>query len=105
MTAFDRFERALRHFEAAVGRTHQTEKRAETLASEAEALRRDRLRLAHERDVRRRGSAAAANNIYKAFPGPSFNKMGCFMRLFIILAHCIRQSGIGISRSIATGYL
>ncbi|MFO1122109.1 MAG: DUF4164 family protein [Hyphomicrobiales bacterium] len=49
--AFDRFERALRHFEAAVGRTHQTEKRAETLASEAEALRRDRLRLAHELDL------------------------------------------------------
>jgi len=33
--AFDRFERALRQFEGAVGRTQQTEKRAETLAGEA----------------------------------------------------------------------
>ena len=49
--ALDRFERALRQFEGAVGRTQQTEKRAETLAGEAEALRRDRARLAHELDL------------------------------------------------------
>ena len=49
--AFQRFDQALRQFEAAIGRKLETEKRAESLEGEAEALRRDRTRLAHELDL------------------------------------------------------
>lgn len=49
--AFEHFEVALRQLEAAMGVQHEIEKRAETLASEAEALRRDRSKLAHELDL------------------------------------------------------
>lgn len=49
--AFGRFESALRQFEAAVARRAQTEKRAEDLAQEADALRKDRSKLAHELDL------------------------------------------------------
>jgi len=49
--AFGRFDGAMRQFEQALGRLHDTEKRAETLASEAEALRKDRSKLAHELDL------------------------------------------------------
>jgi len=48
---FDRFDSALRQFEAAVARRAETEKRAETLAGEADALRKDRSKLAHELDL------------------------------------------------------
>lgn len=49
--AFERFEAALRQLEAAMGNQHEIEQRAETLAGEAEALRRDRSKLAHELDL------------------------------------------------------
>jgi predicted nucleic acid-binding Zn-ribbon protein len=49
--AFGRFEAALRQFEATIVRKQDTEKRAESLAGEAEALRRDRSKLAHELDL------------------------------------------------------
>ena len=49
--AFERFEMALRQFEAAIGIKHETEKRAAALETEAEALRRDRSKLAHELDL------------------------------------------------------
>ena len=48
---FGRFDSALQQFEAAVARRKETEKRAETLAGEAEALRKDRSKLAHELDL------------------------------------------------------
>ena len=48
---FARFELALRQFEAALGRQHETEQRAEALAGEADALRKDRSKLAHELDL------------------------------------------------------
>lgn len=49
--AFERFEMALRQFEAAAGRHEQSQKRAADLAQEADALRKDRSRLAHELDL------------------------------------------------------
>ena len=49
--AFERFETALRQFEAAMGVRVETERRAAVLESEAEALRRDRSKLAHELDL------------------------------------------------------
>ena len=49
--AFERFETALRQFEAAMGVKVETERRAAMLESEAEALRRDRSKLAHELDL------------------------------------------------------
>jgi len=47
----DQFEQALRLFEAAVARRQQNGKRADELAVQAEALRKDRSRLAHELDL------------------------------------------------------
>lgn len=47
----DQFEQALRQFEGAVARRQQTEKRADELAVQADALRKDRSRLAHELDL------------------------------------------------------
>lgn len=49
--AFERFELALRQFEDAMGLKREAEKRATELAGEAEALRRDRSKLAHELDL------------------------------------------------------
>jgi predicted nucleic acid-binding Zn-ribbon protein len=49
--AFARFEAALRQFEAAASRKQQTEKRAQDLTEEADALRKDRSKLAHELDL------------------------------------------------------
>lgn len=49
--AFERFELALRQFEGAMGLKHQAEQRAAELAGEAEALRRDRSKLASELDL------------------------------------------------------
>ena len=49
--AFGRFESALRQFEAAAVRRHQTEQRVLALADEADALRKDRSKLAHELDL------------------------------------------------------
>ena len=49
--AFLRFEQALAGFEAAVARRQQAEKRAADLANEADALRRDCSKLAHELDL------------------------------------------------------
>jgi len=49
--AFERFETALRQFEAAVSKKQEAAKRAEVLETEAEALRRDRSKLAHELDL------------------------------------------------------
>jgi predicted nucleic acid-binding Zn-ribbon protein len=48
---FDRFDIALRQFEAALMHRHETAKRAESLAGEADALRKDRAKLAHELDL------------------------------------------------------
>ena len=48
---FNRFDSALQQFEAAVSRRQEMEKRAETLAGEADALRKDRSKLAHELDL------------------------------------------------------
>ena len=47
----DQFESALRQFEAAVARRQETEKRAGELAEQADTLRRDRSKLAHELDL------------------------------------------------------
>ncbi len=47
----DQFEQALRQFEAAVARRQQNGKLAEELAAQAETLRKDRSRLAHELDL------------------------------------------------------
>src|SRR5450432_150694 len=44
-------------------------------------------------------AAAATNNIYKTFPGPFFQEMRGFFRLFFIEAHGIRETSIRISRS------
>ena len=49
--AFERFDAALRQFEAAIVRKAEGEKRVDNLENEAEALRRDRSRLAHELDL------------------------------------------------------
>jgi uncharacterized coiled-coil DUF342 family protein len=49
--AFTRFESALRQFEAAAVRRQQTEKKVLELADEADALRKDRSKLAHELDL------------------------------------------------------
>lgn len=48
---FNRFDLALGQFEAAVSRKAEMKQRAETLAHEADALRRDRSKLAHELDL------------------------------------------------------
>ena len=48
---FGRFDSALQQFEAAVSRRKEIEKRAEALAGEADALRKDRSKLAHELDL------------------------------------------------------
>ena len=48
---FHRFDSALRQFEAAAATRHGVEKRAEALAGEADALRKDRSKLAHELDL------------------------------------------------------
>ncbi len=47
----DQFESALRQFEAAVVRRQQNGKRADELAEQADILRRDRSKLAHELDL------------------------------------------------------
>ena len=49
--AFQHFEQALAGFEAAVARRQEAERRAAALADEADALRRDRSKLAHELDL------------------------------------------------------
>ena len=49
--AFQRFEAALRQIEDAVVAKTGGQKRMDELESEAEVLRRDRLRLAHELDL------------------------------------------------------
>jgi predicted nucleic acid-binding Zn-ribbon protein len=49
--AFQRFEAALRQFETAIVRKAEEEKHAGSLENEAEALRRDRAKLAHELDL------------------------------------------------------
>ncbi|MBM3520206.1 MAG: DUF4164 family protein [Alphaproteobacteria bacterium] len=48
---FARFELALRQFEAALAAKRQNVKRTEDLAEEADALRKDRSRLAQELDL------------------------------------------------------
>jgi hypothetical protein len=48
---FHRFDAALRQFEAAIGRRQEVERHAANLASEADALRKDRSKLAHELDL------------------------------------------------------
>lgn len=48
---FDRFDLALGQFEAALGRKLEMKQRADHLANEADALRRDRSKLAHELDL------------------------------------------------------
>jgi len=61
--AFDRFEAALRQFEAAIARHQDQLRRGETVEGEAEALRLDRSRLAQELDeVRSRASHLAGAN-------------------------------------------
>ena len=49
--AFLRFEAALRRVEAAAGQKAEGRKRVDELESEAESLRRDKTRLAHELDL------------------------------------------------------
>ena len=49
--AFLRFETALRRIEQAVGKTSDERARVVELESEAESLKRDRARLAHELDL------------------------------------------------------
>jgi predicted nucleic acid-binding Zn-ribbon protein len=49
--AFERLEQALRHFESALLHKGESERRLDALEGEAEALRRDRTRLAHELDL------------------------------------------------------
>ena len=49
--AFQRFELALGQFEAVILRKAEDQKRMESLEGEAETLRRDRSRLAHELDL------------------------------------------------------
>lgn len=49
--AFQRFDAALRQFEAAIVRRTGGSKRLEELESEAEVLRRDRSKLTHELDL------------------------------------------------------
>jgi len=61
--AFDRFESALRQFEAALSRQHEQAEREETIRGEAEALRLDRSRLAEELDeVRSKASDLVGTN-------------------------------------------
>ena len=48
---FNRFDLALRQFEAAVAKRHEVQKRVEVLAGETDLLRRDRTKLAHELDL------------------------------------------------------
>ena len=47
----EQFELALRQFEAAVARRQQGEKQSQELAEQADMLRKDRSRLAHELDL------------------------------------------------------
>ena len=49
--AFQRFELTLGQFEAVILRKAEDQKRMESLEGEAETLRRDRSRLAHELDL------------------------------------------------------
>ena len=49
--AFQRFEAALRQFEAAIVRKVEGDRNVDSLETEAETLRRDRSRLAHELDL------------------------------------------------------
>lgn len=49
--AFLRFEESLAQFEDALTRRQEGERRASALADEADALRRDRSKLAHELDL------------------------------------------------------
>jgi hypothetical protein len=61
--AFDRFESALRQFEAALARQQDHIRRDEIARGEAEALRLDRSRLAQELDdVRSRASDLVGTN-------------------------------------------
>jgi predicted nuclease with TOPRIM domain len=49
--AFQRFEKALRQFEEAVARKTDGQSRAVELETEAESLRKDKTRLAHELEL------------------------------------------------------
>jgi hypothetical protein len=61
--AFDRFETALRQFEAALSRQHEQSHRDELVRGEAEALRLDRSRMAQELDdVRSRATSLVGTN-------------------------------------------
>lgn len=55
--AFDRFEAAMRLFEGAVLKRQETENMVQSLASEAEALRGDRVRIAQELELVRNKAA------------------------------------------------
>jgi uncharacterized coiled-coil DUF342 family protein len=63
---FDRFDLALGQFEAAVGRKLELKQKAETLANEADALRRDRTKLAHELDLVRSKATELVNTSRQA---------------------------------------
>jgi Domain of unknown function (DUF4164) len=61
--AFDRFEQAMRQFEGAVTNSHDSQRLAQNLAGEAEALRGDRVRIAQELElVRAKASELVATN-------------------------------------------
>lgn len=61
--AFDRFEAAMRLFENAVLKRQESENLVQSLASEAEALRGDRVRIAQELEmVRAKASELVATN-------------------------------------------
>lgn len=61
--AFDRFEAAMRLFESAVLKRQESENLVQSLASEAEALRGDRVRIAQELEmVRAKASELVATN-------------------------------------------
>lgn len=61
--AFDRFEAAMRLFESAVLKRQESETLVQSLASEAEALRGDRVRIAQELEmVRAKASELVATN-------------------------------------------
>ncbi len=59
--AFQRFETALRQIEDAIVLKVNGQKRVETLESETETLRRDRVRLAHELDLVRSKATELVN--------------------------------------------
>jgi hypothetical protein len=61
--AFERFETAMRQFEGAVTKNHDSQRLAQSLAGEAEALRGDRVRIAQELEmVRAKASELVATN-------------------------------------------